>query len=463
MAILMRPVQTPLRDRASNHDAPPDNRLAFTDQMSFLLLRATGQGPVVQCVWVYERAIDFDALRRFHRNLGLGLLGRRIERSPLPFARHRWVSCRVSSDIDIAEHARPRSELSAWAGERGQVPVNPEFGPSWHLGVAPFTDGSTAVSLVASHSVVDGLGLCLAIADAVRGNTRDLGYPPPRSRKRLRAVVQDAYQTAQGAPEVARTLVTAAQLGRRRGSDIARSRASRPIATQPGDANYGVVAPAITIYVDLVAWDARAKALGGRSNSLFAGFAAKFAERSGCRGAGDGAVAISFPVSERTEDDTRANALSFVSISADPAQVTTDLRDIRGAISQALQTLRETPEELLQLLPLVPLTPKRVVRRLSDVAYGYTDVGCSNMGDIDPAVGRPDGTDAGHVFIRAVRQRVTRRSLERPRGILFVSGRIGGRIFITVVAYQLGKDSKRDLRELAADTLAEFDLTGAID
>jgi hypothetical protein len=47
---------------------------------------------------------------------------------------------------------------------------------------------------------------------------------------------------------------------------------------------------------------------------------------------------------------------------------------------------------------------------------------------------------------------------------LLVSGRIGGRIFITVVAYQLdGKNSKRDLRELAAHTLSEFDLTGVID
>jgi hypothetical protein len=277
-------------------------------------------------------------------------------------------------------------------------------------------------------------------------------------------MVQDAYQTALGTPEVARTLITAAQLGRRRRSDIARLRASQPIVIQRSRANDGVVAPAITIYVDLDDWDNRAKALGGTSNSLFAGFAAKLAERSGCRATGDGAVTLSFPVSDRTEDDTRANALSFVIVSVDPEQATTDLRDIRGAISQALQTLRETPEELLQLLSLAPLTPKRVIRRLTDVAYGYTDVGCSNIGDVDPAVGRPDGTDADHVFIRGVRQRFTRRSFERPRGILLVSGRIGGQIFITVVAYQLdGKDSKRDLRELAAHTLSEFDLTGAID
>lgn len=444
--------------------AIPDKRLAFTDQMSFLSVRATGQGTVAQCVWIYERTVDFEGLRRFHRNLDLGLLGRRIERSPLPFGRDRWVSSPPSVDIEVAEGARPRSELSEWADERGRLPVNAERGPAWHLGVAHFTDGSTAVSLVASHLVVDGLGFCLAIADAVNGTARDLGYPPPRSRHRLRAVVQDAYQSARGTHEVARALFTAVQAGSRRRSDVARVRAARPMPIHRSNPDDGVMAPAITIYIDPDEWDARAKSLGGTSNSLFAGVAAKLAEHSGCRSADDGTVAISFPVSDRTEDDMRANALSFVIVIVDPAQATTDLRGIRGAISQALQTLQENPEELLQVLPLAPLTPKRVMRKLAHVAYGYTDVGCSAIGELDPAVGRPDGTDADHVFIRGVRQRFTRQNFDRPRGIFMVSGRIRGRMFITIVAYQLeGRDSKHHLHELVAQTLSEFDLTGTID
>ncbi|CAG6855279.1 hypothetical protein PICSAR240_00953 [Mycobacterium avium subsp. paratuberculosis] len=116
------------------------------------------------------------------------------------------------------------------------------------------------------------------------------------------------------------------------------------------------------------------------------------------------------------------------------------------------------------MLPLAPLTPKRVMRKLAHVAYGYTDVGCSAIGELDPAVGRPDGTDADHVFIRGVRQRFTRQNFDRPRGIFMVSGRIRGRMFITIVAYQLeGRDSKHHLHELVAQTLSEFDLTGTID
>ena len=54
----------------------PDNRLDFTDQAMFLGLRATGQEAVMQVVWIYERPIDLDGVRRFHAHIGHGLLGR---------------------------------------------------------------------------------------------------------------------------------------------------------------------------------------------------------------------------------------------------------------------------------------------------------------------------------------------------------------------------------------------------
>ncbi|MGH3551300.1 MAG: hypothetical protein ACRDT5_01660 [Mycobacterium sp.] len=435
MAIRIRNERAPVRRREPYSGAGADNRLAFLDQASFLGLRATGLGALAQCVWVYQRAIDIDALRRFHHNLGHGLLGRRIERSPLPFARHRWISWPGPSDIDIADDARPPAELSAWAEERAQLPLDPEWGPSWHLGVLPLTDGSTAISLVFSHTVVDGRGGARAIADAVAGHTRDLGYPPPRSRTRLRVAVQDARQTAQGAPEVARALIAAAKLARRRRHDIARSGAPRPIASGRADRDDAIVVPRVTIHIDLDDWDARAKALGGTSNSLLAGFAAKLAERLGRRRGGDGAVTLNSQVSDRTEDDTRGNALSLASVSVDPTRVTTDLRDVRAAIKAALRTLGEVPDESLLLLPLTPLVPKRVVNRLLAVAFSDAElpVGCSNLGDIDPAVGRPDGTDADYFSARLGDQHVTRHTLERRTSQLsLLSGRICGKIFITI-------------------------------
>lgn len=53
------------------------NVLDLADQTLFLGERATGATSLLQCVWVYDRAIDLAGLRRFHRHLGAGRLARR--------------------------------------------------------------------------------------------------------------------------------------------------------------------------------------------------------------------------------------------------------------------------------------------------------------------------------------------------------------------------------------------------
>jgi len=471
--VRIRPARASFESRVSNGGARPDNRLACVDHGLFAQHDAIGRKLVIQVVWVYEHAIDFDGLRRFRHNLGYGLLGRRIERSPLPFARHRWVLDRGPSDIDIAECARPRAELSDWADERSQLPIDPEWGPGWHLGVLPLMDGSTAVSLVVSHYLIDGLGLVVALVDAVLGNTRELGYPPPRSRTRLRAVVQDARQTARDAPKVARALVTVAKLARKQTRarqdrhDIARSPASRPVALRGGNGDEAVVAPMITIHIDQDDWDARARALGGTSRTLVAGLAAKLGERMGRRRAGDGAVTLQLPISDRAEGDTRANAMSFATVTVDPTRVTTDLRDARAAIKQALRTLRETPDDPLQFLWLASFTPKRAWQRMDDAMPADPDlpVFCSNLGELGSAVRRLDGTECAYAMTRVIAQHERRQWLERTGGqMILQSWRIRDKIRISVGAYQPGaENTKPALRELAARTLAEFDLTGKID
>ena len=88
------------------------------------------------------------------------------------------------------------------------------------------------------------------------------------------------------------------------------------------------------------------------------------------RVAADGSVTLAMPVNERAAGDTRANAITNVDVMVDPAPATTDLREIRAAIKQALIRHREVPDERLALLPLVPLLPKRLVRRMVSVAAG---------------------------------------------------------------------------------------------
>ncbi|MGH3726118.1 MAG: hypothetical protein ACRDUS_18570 [Mycobacterium sp.] len=466
----IRRVRESLSRRGASKDAAPlDNRLALADEALLAEHHAAGMNVIIQVTWLYGQAFDLEELRRFRDNLSRGLLGRRIERPALPIARHRWVLDQGTPDIHIAERARPRAEFSDWVDERSQLAVDVESGPGWHLGVLPLDDGMTAISLVLSHNLIDGLGLALVIVEAVLGKTRDLGYPPPLARSRLRAVGQDARQTARDVPKAARALVVAAKLAReqvRSKEANGRSPAPRQVAVNAAVADDVVLVPALTIYVDLNDWDASAQALGGASHTLAAAFAAKFGERIGRRRVSDGAVTLQIPISDRTEDDTRAMALSYARVSIDPTPLTTDLRDIRAAVKQTLKTLKETSDESHQLLWLPSFAPKRTLKRMVDRMPADPDqsVFCSYLGDLSSMIGCPAGPIADFQNARATGQREKRRLLERTGGRMFIlSARLNGRMFISVGAYQPGATNTNEaLRELATHTLADFGLTGEI-
>lgn len=452
------------RADATKLEERQDNRLSYLDQALFLGLRATGQAAVMQCVWVYEHPVDFEGLRRFHRNFGYGLAGRRIEPSPLPFGRHRWVSSLgPPSSIDIEENPWPRAELSDWIDERAQLPVDPEWGPAWHMGVLPMTDGSTAISLVGSHCIGDGGGALLTVFNAVTGTTPDFGYPMPGARTRVRGIAADARQTLRDAPEIGRTLVAAARLAYRRRTDFARSDKSADAFTGRDE---HVVVPSVSLFVDGDEWDARAAALGGNSYSLLAGFAATLSERIGRHQPGDGCVPFIIPINDRSLEDTRANAVKLANARIDPRGITADLSAARATIKAALKVMREEPDETLALLPLTPFIPKRAVKSTADVAFGFSDlpVSCSNLGDLPPDIGRIDGTDAESVMLRGVDRFIPRSVLEQRRGLLTVIGaRIGDKMSIAVIGYQPGAtNTKPHLRELSTGALGDFGLSAAV-
>lgn len=445
-----------------------DNRLALLDQAFYSGHRAAGQKEVMQVGWLYEHPLDLDELKRFHRDLAYGLLGRRIERSPLPFGRYRWVSDRQPSELDIAERARPRAEVGDWLDECSQLPIDAESGPAWRLSVLPLTDGSTAVTLVMSHYVIDGLGGVIAVTLAILGDTRDYGYPPPRSRKRLHALLQDAGEAARGTPAAGRALVAALREAQRRRRDGAPSVASRGVVGTETELDEPVLVPGISLHIDIDQWDSRAAALGGTESTLAAALTAKLGEHMGRRKS-DGEVTIWLLVSQRTATDTRAVAVSFARASIDPTHVTSDLGAARTAIKNALQTLRETPDQAMELAPMTPFTPNRTWRQLVDYALDDPDqpAVCSNLGEAGPVVTRPDGTHAEYAYVRGRSQHVTRRWVERTGGQLQVFyGRASelNRICIHILGYQPGGVTTRPaLRDLVARTLAEFDLTAEID
>ncbi|OBG36151.1 hypothetical protein [Mycobacterium sp. E3198] len=433
--------------------------LDLFDQTFATLERATGVLGQLQCVWVYDRAIDLDGLRRFHHNLQRGRLSRLIEPSALPFGRHRWVAGGAGPGLEIVATPRPRAEFDAWLRDQAATPLDVEHGPAWHLAVLPFTDGGAGVSLVVPHALTDGIGLCEALADAAFGRKDPIDWPAARSRRRWQALREDAHQTARDLPGIGRALRAV----------VAAARPARPdhdgtAAPHPVGPDESITLPTETVFVDADEWDGRAKALGGTSNTLLAALAARLAQRAG-RLTADGSATVAIPVNERAAGDTRANAVANVGITVDPARAVTDLRDIRAATKDALTRRHDVPDTRRELLPLVPLMPQRLIRRIVGVAAGSpTTVVASNVGMIDPAACRPDGTQADQFAIKAPHPQTTTAIMDRFGGMLsLASGRANGQVFVSVVAYQPGRpNSNKAFREALSGALGDLSLTATI-
>ena len=263
----------------------------------------------------------------------------------------------------------------------------------------------------------------MAVVEAACGYDHAFNWPAAGSRRRWRALREDARQTVRDIPDIRRAVVAAARFARRnrRRAGSATARPAAPLAPRAG-ADELVTLPTATIFLDADEWDARAHSLGGTSNALLAGLAARLAQRVG-RVAADGSVNLAIPVNERTADDTRANAITMVDITVDPAPAATDLREIRAATKQALIRHREVPDERQALLPLVPLLPQRLTRRMVGVATGGATnvVVASNIGEAPPAVNRPDGTDADYVAVRSLYPGVTKAMIDQIGGLLVLA------------------------------------------
>ncbi|MCK8644788.1 hypothetical protein [Mycobacterium colombiense] len=436
------------------------NVLDLADQTLFLGERATGATSLLQCVWVYDHAIDIDGVREFHHHLGKGRLSRRIERSPLPFGRHRWVAPNGRCALEIVGAPRRRDEIDAWLAEQATKRPDAEHGPGWHLALLPLSGGGAAVSLITTHCLTDGVGLCEALADAACGRADAIRWPAAAARGRWRAVREDARQTAHDAGDVGRAIGAAVRMLRQGRDAVQAASAEKPAAPAPaGDDR--ITLPMTTFFVDADEWDRRAGALGGTSNALLAGLAARLAQRVG-RVAADGSVNVGMPLNERMRGDTRANAVTNVDVTLGPSAIDTDLRQIRAVIKRALIRHQDVPDERWALLPLVPLIPKRLFRRLiSVVTGGATTVVSSNLGVIDPAVNRPDGSDADYFAMKSVYPGVTGATMHRTNGALaLLSGRVHGRVFVSVLGYQLGRrNSNEDLRRAISGVLGDFSLS----
>src|SRR5262249_25897582 len=134
--------------------------------------------------------------------------------------------------------------------------------------------------------------------NAACGRDDAIDWPAAGSRRRRRALREDARQTARDTRGVGRAFAAGARLARRGGVGASARPATKPPKKPAAGADERVFLPTATIFVDAEEWDARAKALGGTSNVLFSGLAVRLAERLG-RVAADGTLTLAMPVNER--------------------------------------------------------------------------------------------------------------------------------------------------------------------
>ena len=116
-------------------------------------------------------------------------------------------------------------------------------------------------------------------------------------------------------------------------------------------------------------------------------------------------------------------------------------------------------------MPLTPLLPQWLVRRMASFALGgATTSGSSNLGGLNPATNRPDGTHADHFAMRTLYPRVTKATMHHTGGLLrLLSGRVHRQVFVSVFAYQPGRpNSDDDLRKDLSSALSDFSLSATI-
>jgi diacylglycerol O-acyltransferase len=160
---------------------------------------------------------------------------------------------------------------------------------------------------------------------------------------------------------------------------------------------------------------------------------------------------------ERAAGHTRANAFSDVYITVDPALATTDLREIRDAVKQALTGPQDLRDEVSAIRSLGLLLPKRLVR----VVDSATIVISSNIGVTNPAATRLDRrtpTASPRGLSTWCGQ-----SVDSPfrRSAAVFSGTAPGQVFVSVTAYQPGHtNSNAALRQDLSNALNDSSLTG---
>lgn len=439
-----------------------DSFVPYVDEALYLA-HTQGQQAVVQGLYYYRRPVDLDALRRFHAHLEHSLLGRLIRPATLPFGRAHWVTA-PGSPLDLCERELPPSALRAWADAEVDRPLDPARGPGWRLSLQPFTDGSTAISLVVSHCLADGMAAITAISEAARAERRILHYPSSeRPSRPLRTAMDEIRRFSRDLPDITRALRQLVVVGARvaRESMAGARKATAPPARTTAQAPGTVTLPSVSFKVDAATWKTSARARRVNRATVIAALTAAFAARLG-RTRRD-AVLVLLPFNtRRNAADAGANRVALASMRVAISSLDGPLRLLQDALRDARERAMSGPDELSTLASLVPFLPARLLAPALRLALDSADlpVTCSYLGTLPPATSRIDGADADWYFPRGVDRCLEVRDIEARRGLATVfASTVPERLILTFVAYQPGVvTSPGELRALVEPLLATFGL-----
>gem|GEM_PF-183081 len=445
--------------------------LGFADQGIYLLHTSADQQAVIQLLWLYRHGVDLEALHLVHANLEHGLLARLVQPSILPFGRHHWTSVPPSpSGLAVGADPLAPEALHAWADAQVQLPLDPAHGPGWRLAVQPVSDGATAVSLVVSHCMADGLATSMAVTEAVRGERREPAYSLQNEpRRRATVLLGEVLQFVLDFPSTLRALAQFVGIAAR----ALRTPGPRPAGGGRGDtvpvsrqAERIVSLPSVSVRVNSSAWLARAKRAGVSRTTLLTAMAATWAVALGR--VSDGTVSLMIPVNRRTgASDTGGNRVSLATLKVSAGAVGEQVAMVQRTLRSTLLNARRRPDLLAALLPLIPFVPKRLFVSLSTLAFGSSGdlpVSYSHLGPAPPEVLGIDGTAAEWFGFRGVDRHLSGRDIERRRGVAtLLSGFSPGYIILNFVAYQPGiVTDTGQLRAIVEQVLADYDLSGEV-
>ena len=380
-------------------------------------LRALGRQPIIHLCWCYSHVLDESVVNEFNERLSQTLLGRLLQRSALPWGRHRWVTHPIPAPVIWSKEPITLEGLSSWQNSLNDIPLDPEHGPGWRLTVKYIEGGGCAMSIVVSHTIADGHATIQSIVDAIAGRRHHTQFPRPSWRGSPVMMVRDCVETARALPDVARALISVFQRKRQVRGPLKLSLPRSGLGRNDVE-NLAVGAPSLHVAMNKSAFEKRALELGVAGNTLLVAFAVRLAFLLG-RVDSQGRVKLVLPVSNRLPDDLRGNALHAVSVKTDPETCYKNPGILQRELRSALTSLLKHGDELSPLLPLLPYVPIWLARQLEGVALGDDlPVGCSLLGDLPESLSEPCGKGSQLQWL--LQERITQSQLIAQGGILYL-------------------------------------------